>query len=102
MPDPVPRALQAQTLCGESALTTLSPFYTVGRRGSDWCSDLPEVTRRVSGSRIWTQGRERRGAGATPGSAESRGGGAAGGAEAEEGGRCAAAEDGHLKWPLRD
>lgn len=77
---------------------TLSPFSGAGRRGSERCGDLSEVSRPVGRSGIEAGGRVRRGAGATPGSTESRGGGAAGGAEGEGG---AAAEDGHLKWPLR-
>lgn len=45
MPGPVPRALQAQFI--EFAHITLSPFCRAGRRGSDWCRDLPEVTLRA-------------------------------------------------------
>lgn len=85
---------ECQAPCGElykngpieSALIKLSPFYRAGRRASERRRDSPEVNRLVSGSGIKALGRARRGAGSTPGSAESRGGGAAGGAEGEVGG----------------
>lgn len=79
-------------------LKTLSPFYRAGRRGSERRCDLPEVNRPVSSSGIKALGPGEAGRAVLP-PAPRR----AAGAERRAGrkARGCAAEDGHLKWPLR-